>query len=125
MESVTPTKLVFILIQFLFALKRNYFFLDYAPTKNSPNLLEIKLHVPAEVKILGEFSGAKSVVYLNGIAYLCQPSSGLQVVSIAATPKLQVKRLRKEVKPKVGPRLSPRAARETVHIFEELRAKLY
>ena len=29
--------------------------LDYAPTKNSSRLLEVKLHVPAEVKILGEF----------------------------------------------------------------------
>ena len=54
--------------------------------------------VPAEVKILGEFSGAKSVVYLGGIAYVhvCQPSSGIQVVSIAATPKLEVKRLKKD-----------------------------
>lgn len=70
--------------------------LDYAPTKNSSRLLEVKLHMPAEVKILGEFSGAKSVVYLGSIAYVCQPSSGIQMVSIAATPKLEVKRLKKE-----------------------------
>lgn len=69
--------------------------LDYAPTKNSSRLLEVKLHMPAEVKILGEFSGAKSVVYLGSIAYVCQPSSGIQMVSIAATPKLEVKRLKK------------------------------
>ena len=37
--------------------------LDYAPMKNTSRLLEVKLHVPAEVKILGEFLGAKSVVY--------------------------------------------------------------
>ena len=36
--------------------------------------------IPAEVKILEEFSGAKPVVYLGGIAYVCQPSSGIQVV---------------------------------------------
>ena len=29
--------------------------LDYAPMKNTSRLLEVKLHVPAEVKILGEF----------------------------------------------------------------------
>lgn len=70
--------------------------LDYAPTKNSSRLLEVKLHMPAEVKILREFSGAKSVVYLGSIAYVCQPSSGIQMVSKAATPKLEVKRLKKE-----------------------------
>ena len=64
--------------------------------KNTSRLLEVKLHVPAEVKILGEFLGAKSVVYMGGIAYVCKPTSGIQIVSIAATPKLQVKKLKKE-----------------------------
>jgi len=70
--------------------------LDYAPLKNTSRLLEVKLHVPAEVKILGEFLGAKSVVYMGGIAYVCKPTSGIQIVSIATTPKLQVKKLKKE-----------------------------
>jgi len=70
--------------------------LDYAPMKNTSRLLEVKLHVPAEVKILGEFLGAKSVAYMGGIDYVCKPTSGIQIVSLAATPKLQVKKLKKE-----------------------------
>ena len=38
-------------------------FLDYAPGKNSSRLLEVRLHVPADVKILGEYLGATSMVY--------------------------------------------------------------
>lgn len=68
--------------------------LDYAPVKNSSRLLEVRLHVPADVKILGEYLGASSMVYSGGIAYLCQPS-GIQTVPIAAKPKLQVKALKK------------------------------
>ena len=59
--------------------------LDYAPVKNSSRLLEVRLHVPAHVKILRE--------YLGGIAYLCLPT-GMQTVPIAK-PRLQVKALKK------------------------------
>ena len=47
--------------------------LDYAPKKNSSRLLEVMLHVPADVKILGEYLGATSMVYPGGIAYLSAP----------------------------------------------------
>lgn len=99
--------------------------LDYAPTKNSSRLLEVKLHMPAEVKILREFSGAKSVVYLGSIAYVCQPSSGIQMVSIAATPRKRGTCQGTTTTKTFCPRLSPRAARETVRLSEELRANLY
>ena len=65
--------------------------LDYAPKKNSSRLLEVMLHVPADVKILGEYLGATSMVYSGGIAYLCQPS-GIQTVPIAAKPRQRVER---------------------------------
>ena len=68
--------------------------LDYAPVKKSSRLLEVRLHVPADVKILGEYLGTTSLVYSGGIAYLCQ-LSGIQTVSIAAKPKLQVRVLKK------------------------------
>ena len=68
--------------------------LDYAPKKNSSRLLEVRLHVPADVKILGGYLGATSMVYSGGIAYLCQPS-GIQTVPIAAKPKLHVRGLKK------------------------------
>lgn len=68
--------------------------LDYAPVKKSWRLLEVRLHVPADVKMFGEYLGATSLVYSGGIAYLCQPS-GIQTVSIAAKPKLQVMLLKK------------------------------
>ena len=67
--------------------------LDYAPKKNSSRLLEVMLHVPADVKILGEYLGATSMVYSGGITYLCQPS-GIQTVPIAAKPKLHVRGLK-------------------------------
>ena len=68
--------------------------LDYAPMKNTSRLLEVRLHVPADVKILGQYLGATTMVYLGGIAYVCQPS-GIQTVSISKTTKLQVKKLKK------------------------------
>lgn len=48
--------------------------LDYAPVKNSSRLLDVRLHVPADVKILGEYLGATSMVYSGGTAYLCLPT---------------------------------------------------
>ena len=68
--------------------------LDYAPVKNSSRLLEVRLHVPADVKILGEYLGATSMVYSGGITYLCLPT-GIQTVPIAAKTRLQVKALKK------------------------------
>ena len=68
--------------------------LDYAPKKNSLRLLEVRLHVPTDVKILGEYLGATSMVYSSGIAYFRQPS-GIQTVPIAAKPKLHVRGLKK------------------------------
>ena len=68
--------------------------LDYAPKKNSSRLLEVRLHVPADVKILGGYLGATSMMYSGGIAYICQPS-GIQTVPIAAKPKLHVRGLKK------------------------------
>ena len=68
--------------------------LDYAPMKNSSRLLEVRLHVPADVKILGEYVGATTMVYSGGIAYVCQPL-GIQTVSISKKTKLQFKNLKK------------------------------
>lgn len=68
----------------------------YAPMKDSLRLLEVRLHVPADVKILGQYAGATTMVHSAGIAYryVCQPS-GIQTVSISKKTKLQVNNLKK------------------------------
>ena len=49
--------------------------LDYASLKNLTRLLEVRLHVPADVKVVGECQGAaKSLTYCDGIAYVSCPS---------------------------------------------------
>ena len=67
---------------------------DNAPVIEYSKLLEVRLHVPADINILGEYLGFTSRVYSGGIAYLCEPS-GIQTVQIAAKPKLNVKELKK------------------------------
>lgn len=66
----------------------------YAPMTDSLRLLEVRLHVPADVKILGQYAGATTMVHSGGIAYVCQPS-GIQTVSISKKTKLQVNNLKK------------------------------
>lgn len=69
--------------------------LDYAPLKNFTRLLVVRLHVPADVKVVGEcHSAAKSLAYCDGIAYVSCPT-GIQLFSIAKKPTLQVKNLKK------------------------------
>ena len=69
--------------------------LDYAPLKNFTRLLVVRLHVPADVKIVGEcHSAAKSLAYCDRIAYVSCPT-GIQLFSIAKKPTLQVKNLKK------------------------------
>ena len=48
--------------------------LDYAPLKNLTRLLEVRLHVPADVKVVGECHGAaKSLAYCDGIGAFTKP----------------------------------------------------
>ena len=69
--------------------------LDYAPPKNFTRLLVVRLHVPANVKVVGEcHSAAKSLAYCDGIAYVSCPT-GIQLFSIAKKPMLQLKNLKK------------------------------
>lgn len=69
--------------------------LDYASLKNLTRLLEVRLHVPADVKVVGECHGAaKSLAYCDGIAYVSCPS-GIQLCSLTKKPALQPKRLKK------------------------------
>lgn len=69
--------------------------LDYAPLKNITRLLEIRLHVLADVEVVGECHGAaKSLAYFDGIAYVSCPS-GIQLFSLTKKPALQLKNLKK------------------------------
>lgn len=45
--------------------------LDYQPMKKKSRLLEVKLHVPADVNILMECEDARSIAYMKGIVYIC------------------------------------------------------
>jgi len=63
--------------------------------KNLTRLLEVRLHVPADVKVVGECHGAaKSPTYCDGIAYVSCPT-GIQQFSITKKPTLQLKNLKK------------------------------
>ena len=58
-------------------------------------LLEVRLHVPADVNIIGECSGiSKSLAYCNGIAYTCH-YSGVQYFPVSKT-NLKVSSLKKD-----------------------------
>lgn len=69
--------------------------LDYSPSKNVTRLLEVRLHVPADVKVVGEcYGGAKSIAYCDGIAYVSCPS-GIHLFPLSKNPVLQLKKLKK------------------------------
>lgn len=69
--------------------------LDYVPTKNLTRLLEARLHVPADVSVIGECSGiSKSLAYCNGIAYACH-NAGVQYFPVTKT-NLKVRSLKKD-----------------------------
>ena len=50
--------------------------------KNSSRLLEVRLRVSADVKILEEYFGATSMVYVSGIGYVCQLSGILTALQL-------------------------------------------
>ena len=69
--------------------------LDYSPSKNVTRLLEVRLHVPADVKVVGEcYGGAKSIAYCDGIACVSCPS-GIHLFPLSKNPVLQLKKLKK------------------------------
>ena len=69
--------------------------LDYSLSKNVTRLLEVRLHVPADVKVVGEcYGGAKSIAYCDGIAYVSCPS-GIHLFPLSKNPVLQLKKLKK------------------------------
>ena len=54
---------------------RKLLVLDYSPSRNLTRLLKVRLHVPADIRVVGEcYWGAKSIVYCNGITYVSCPS---------------------------------------------------
>ncbi len=69
--------------------------LDYDPTKDVARLLEVRLHAPADVKILGESKGGQSLVYCDGMAFVCTRSGAIDIFPVAKSPKLNIKNLRK------------------------------
>lgn len=56
--------------------------LDYKPMCQTTRLLEVRLHSPADVKVIKELGDARHIVYLEGIAYV-SASSGIYVVPIS------------------------------------------
>ena len=60
--------------------------LDYAPLKNLTRLVVVRLHVPADVKVVRECHGAaKSLAYCDGIASVSSPT-GIHLFSTAKKP---------------------------------------
>lgn len=50
--------------------------LDYLPMKNKSHLLEIRLHVPAEVQVVASYNDARSLAYAGDKAYVCVNNEG-------------------------------------------------
>ena len=62
--------------------------------RSPTDLLEVRLHVPTDVKVVGEcYGGAKSIVYCDEIAYVSGPS-GIQLFPLS---KKSVLKRRKKV----------------------------
>ena len=55
--------------------------LDYKPMCQRTRLLEVRLHSPADVKIIKELEDTQHVVYLKGIAYVS--ASGIYVIPVS------------------------------------------
>lgn len=68
--------------------------LDYKPTKETSRLLEVKMHVPAEVKVLKEVPKSLSVVYADHLVYICQHNDCITIYPEDGA-KLQLNKLRK------------------------------
>ena len=64
--------------------------LDYKPMERTSRLLEVTLHVPCEVTVLGEFGDARSLAYVDGIAYICNHSQHIAVYPVSKSIKLKV-----------------------------------
>jgi len=54
---------------------------DYKPMNKTTRLLQVRLHSPAEVKIIKELGDVRNIVYLKGIGYVSEPTS-VNVISI-------------------------------------------
>jgi len=55
--------------------------LDYKPMNKTTRLLQVRLHSPAEVKIIEELGDARNIMYLKSTAYVSEPT-GINVISI-------------------------------------------
>lgn len=69
--------------------------IDHNPKTSSSRLLEIRQHVPAEVKIVGEYSDARSLAYIEGTVYICEHNKTISVYP-KNTGKLNMKNLKKK-----------------------------
>ena len=68
--------------------------LDYKPMSQVTRLLEVRLHSPADVKIIKELEDARHVLYLERIAYVSS-SSGIYVIPVSGQITPSANRLNK------------------------------
>lgn len=53
--------------------------LDLQPMKKITRLLEVKLHVPADVSVLHQYKDARSITFTNGIVYVCNFEDSIEM----------------------------------------------
>ena len=69
--------------------------LDHKPMSKTTRLLQVRLHSPADVKVVKELGDARHIVYLEGIAYVSEPT-GINVIPISGNVTPPVDKLKKD-----------------------------
>lgn len=73
----------------------NLLVLDYKPMEKKTTLIQVRLHSPADVKVIKELGDARNIVYLKGIAYVSEPT-GVSVIPISGNVTPPVQKMKKE-----------------------------
>ncbi|KAJ7392881.1 hypothetical protein OS493_010542 [Desmophyllum pertusum] len=63
--------------------------------EQTTRLLQVRLHSPADVKVVKELGDARHIVYLEGIAYVSEPT-GIDVIPISGNVTPPVDKLKKD-----------------------------
>ncbi len=68
--------------------------LNYKPLAKLSTLLKIRLHVPADITVLKEIGEAHSLVYSNGVVYVCELNKAIHVVPTSKIVRINPSKIR-------------------------------
>ncbi|MES9881338.1 MAG: hypothetical protein ABW185_10700 [Sedimenticola sp.] len=94
--------------------------LDYQPMKKTTRVLEVRLHIPADVQVLHEYKDARSIAFVNGIIYVCLHANSICMYPLKIKPAVN-KMTKGQLKDALGSKTMPGTVAQ---LRQSLKSKL-